>query len=129
MENADSFKYEKVNHSHEKSFVAITAKKRSEYCSLEPAVMTHLKKQQNDRFYDYSQQQISSKLQTAFVAETHRQDLPPEPANYRCLKDHLLEKQFCENMEQHMRQHLVQFRSWKTISSHKKKGHQVLGCQ
>ena len=28
-----------------------------------------------------------------------------------------------------MREHRVQFRSWETVSSHKVKGHQVLGCQ
>ena len=107
VENADSFESEGINHSHKKSFVAITAEKRSEYCSLKPAVMTQLEKQQNDRFYDYSQWQIPSKLQTAFVAGTHQQDLPPGLANYYCLKGHPLEKQFCKNRKQHICKHHV----------------------
>ena len=54
VENTDSFESEGVDCSHEKSFVATTAKKKLKYYSLEPAVMTQLEKQQNDRFYDYS---------------------------------------------------------------------------
>ena len=91
--------------------------------------MTQLEKQQNDRFYDYSQRRIPSKLQTAFVAGTHRRNLPPEPINYRRLEGHPLEKQFRKNMEEYMHEHCVQFRSWETVSSHEAKGHQVLGCQ
>ena len=117
-----------MNYSHKKSFVTFTAKKISEYCFLEPTVMTQLKKQQNDRFYNYSQHQISFKLQTVFVARTHQQDFPPESANYRCLKNHLLEKQFYENRKQHMLKYRIQFKFWKMVSSHKVKGHQVLGC-
>ena len=54
VENSDLFESEGVNYSQEKSFVTITAQKRSEYCSLESTVMTQLQKQQNDRFYNYS---------------------------------------------------------------------------
>ena len=44
VENTDSFESEGVDCSHEKSFVATTAKKKPEYCSLEPAVITQLEK-------------------------------------------------------------------------------------
>ena len=40
VQNADSFKFEEVDHSHEKLFVPITAKKRSKYYSLKLAVIT-----------------------------------------------------------------------------------------
>ena len=32
-------------------------------------------------------------------------------------------------MEEHMRKHRVQFRSWETVAYREAKGHQVLGCQ
>ena len=52
--------------------------------SIEPAILDQLEKQQNDRFYDFDQHRIPSKLQTAFIAGTkvHRQNLPPEPISY-----------------------------------------------
>ena len=98
VKTTDSSESERVDCSHENSFVATTATKKHEYCFLEPATMTQLEKQQNDRFYNYSQRQIPSKLQTAFVAGTHWQNLPPEPTNYRCLESHPLEKQFRNNI-------------------------------
>ena len=70
VENASSFESEGVDCNHKKLFIATTAKKEPEYCLLEPAVMTQLEKQQNNRFYEYSQCQIPSKLQTAFIAGT-----------------------------------------------------------
>lgn len=69
------------------------------------------------------------RLQTAFDAGTHQRDLSPEPANYRKLEGHPLEKQFCKNMEDPMREYCKQFKSWNTDSSQEAKGHQVLGCQ
>lgn len=39
-----------------------------EYCSLEPVVLSQLQKQQDDRFHDFNQLQVPTKLQTAFSA-------------------------------------------------------------
>ena len=81
----DSSKSKRVDCSHENFFVTTTTIKKHEYFSLEPAIMIQLKKQQNNRFYNYSQYWIFSKLQTAFVTRTYRQNLPPEPINYHYL--------------------------------------------
>ena len=59
----------------------------------------------------------------------HRWDLPPEPVNYRELKDHPFEERFCANMGIHIQQHKQQFKSWESVSSANAKGHQVLECQ
>ena len=42
---------------------------------------------------------------------------------------HPLEKQFRENMEDHMREHRKQFKSWDTVNNQEAKGHRVLECQ
>lgn len=60
---------------------------------------------------------------------TYRRHLPPEPANFRQLKDHPYKRQFRENMQEHMHEHRVQFRSWDTVKYREAKGHQVLRCQ
>lgn len=98
---------------------------------LEPAVLDELETQQNQRFFDFRQFRVPSKIQKAFAAgvRIHRRNLPPVPVNYRQLKGHSLEQQFRENMAEHMRQHREQFKSWSTVSSHEAVGHQVLGCQ
>lgn len=143
VENADSSESEGVDQSHEISFAATATEESDNSTKVdnleppEPAVLSQLQQQQDDRFYDFSQHRVPSKLQTAFSAGLHRpaaigihrRDLPPEPANYRQLKGHQYEKQFCENMEEHMREHRVQFRSWETVAYREAKGHQVLGCQ
>ena len=95
VENSSLFESNGVDCSHKKLFIATTAKKEPKYCSLEPAVMIQLEKQQNDRFYDYNQCQIPFKLQTAFVVGIYQQNIPPKIANYRCLKEHPFEKKFC----------------------------------
>ncbi len=109
-----------------------TAKNESKSSSsLEPAIFDELEKQQNDTFYDFNQHRIPSKLQTAFVAgvKVHGRNLPPEPANYQHLTSHSFEKQFRENMEDHMQEHRKQFKSLKEVSHKEVEGHQVLGCQ
>ena len=96
---------------------------------IEPAVLAELRKQQDDRLYDFRQYRIPSKIHTAFTAGIKRKDLPPEPASYRQLKGHCFEKQFRENMEGQINQHRTQFNSWDIVSSKEASGHQVLGCQ
>ena len=54
VENTDSFESKGENYSNKKFFVVTTSKNEPEYCSLKPAMMTQFKKQQNDRFYNYS---------------------------------------------------------------------------
>ena len=54
VKTTDSSESEEVDCSHKKLFIATTAKKEPEYCSLELAIMTQLEKQHNNRFYDYS---------------------------------------------------------------------------
>ena len=99
--------------------------------TIEPAILDQLEKQQNDRFHDFNQYRIPSKLQTAFAAgiKVHRRNLPSEPSNYRQLNGHAFEKQFRENMAAHMQEHRKQFKSWKEVSHKEAEGHQVLGCQ
>ena len=58
----NSSKSKKVDCSHKKLIIGINAKKELKYCLLESAIMTQLEKQQNHRFYNYSQRQILSKL-------------------------------------------------------------------
>lgn len=84
---------------------------------IEPAVLNELRNQQKHRFYYFKQYRIPSNIQTAFVASAkiYRRDIPPESLNYRQLKGHPLEKRFRDNMEDHMRQHRVQFKSWTAI--------------
>lgn len=108
-----------MDFSHKKCFVASIAKKKPEYCALELAVITQLEKQQNNRFQDYSQYQISSKLQNTFVAGTHQQNFLLEPENYQCFDGYPFEKQFHKNMKEYKRKHYIQFRAWKTVNSHK----------
>ena len=52
--------------------------------TIKPAIMDPLEKQQNNRFYDFNQHQISSKLQTAFIAriKVHRWNLLSELCKY-----------------------------------------------
>ena len=52
--------------------------------TIESAILDQLKKQQNNRFYDFNQHQIPSKLQTAFIAgiKVHKINLPSKPSNY-----------------------------------------------
>lgn len=45
VEDTDSFKFEEVDCSHKKILIANSNKKRPEYCTLEPVVMTQLEKQ------------------------------------------------------------------------------------
>ena len=99
--------------------------------SISPAILDELENQQSQRFFDFRQFRVPSKIQTAFTAgvKIHRRNLPPEPVNYRQLKDHPFEKQFRINMEEHMRQHNQQFKSWSAVSSKEAVGQQVLGCQ
>ena len=98
---------------------------------IEPAVLDELERQQNQRFFDFRQFRVPSKVQTAFASgvKVYKRNLPPVPINYRQLQGHPLEKQFRENMEEHLRQHKHQFKSWSVVNSQEATGHQVLGCQ
>lgn len=99
--------------------------------SISPAILDELENQQSQRFFDFRQFRVPSKIQTAFTAgvKIHRRNLPPKPVNYQQLKDYPFEKQFCINMEEHMHQHNQQFKSWSAVSSKKAVRQQVLGCQ
>lgn len=82
---------------------------------IELVVFDQFQKQQNNRFHNFIQCQISIKLQTVFSAKLyyriHCQNLLPEPVNYRELEKHPLKKSFCQNIEEHMRKHYKQFKS------------------
>ena len=99
--------------------------------TIEPAILDHLEKQQNDRFYDFNQHQITSKLETAFMAwiKVHRRNLQSEPSNYQQLNGHTFKNQLRENITSHMQEHSKQFNSWKEVSHKKAAGYQVLRCQ
>ena len=62
--------------------------------SIKSAILDQLEKQQNDKFYDFDQHRIPSKLQNAFIAGTkvHKQNLPPKPISYQQLNGHVFEK-------------------------------------
>ena len=60
-----------VDYSHENSFAATTIKSMEYHSLIKSAVVDQLERQQNKGFYNYSQLQVLSKLQTAFSIETH----------------------------------------------------------
>lgn len=74
---------------------------------IKPAILDKLKKQQDNRFYNFKQCYILSKLNIAFVIglKIHKQDFLPESANFWQLKDHVFERQFRENIEFYMQEH------------------------
>ena len=78
---------------------------------IEPAILDELRNQQNQRFYDFRQNRIPSRIHMAFTAGTHRRDLPIKPLNYKHLTGHRFEKEFCQSMDDQLRQHREQFRS------------------
>ena len=96
---------------------------------IEPAILDKLQNQQNQRFYDFRQNRISSRMHTAFTAGTHRQELLAEPLNYRQLAGHIFEKEFRQSIDKQLHQHREQFKSWDVVSSKEATGHQVLRCQ
>ena len=59
----------------------------------------------------------------------HRRELPAKPLNYRQLAGHRFEKEFRLSMDEQLRQHKEQFKSWDIVSNSEATGHQVLGCQ
>ena len=96
---------------------------------IDLSILNKLQNQQNERFYDFRQNRIPSRLHRAFTAGTHRRELPSEPLNYKQLAGHQFEKEFCQSMDEQLRQHREQFKSWNVVSSKEATGHQVLGCQ
>ena len=96
---------------------------------IEPIILDKLRNQQNQRFYDFQQDRISSRLHLAFTAGTHRHELSTKPLNYRQLAGHPFEKDFRLSMDKQLCQHREQFKSWDVVSSKEATGHQVLGCQ
>jgi hypothetical protein len=71
---------------------------------IEPAIIQELKRQQEERFFDFYQHRVPQAWQSAFhaaVTNQHRRDLPAPPENYRQLRNHPSEKRFREAMEQH----------------------------
>lgn len=77
---------------------------------IESTILNELKKQQNNKFYNFKQYHISSKLNTVFIAnlKIYKQNLPPKPANFRQLKGYAFKKQFQKNMKSHIREYKMQ---------------------
>jgi hypothetical protein len=97
---------------------------------IEPAVLSEIERQQNERFFDYHQYRVPQVWQTAFQAgRYHKRDVPPEPRNYRELKGHRFEQEFRREMEKHINEHLNQFKTWTVVNHKEAQGHQILGCQ
>ena len=48
---------------------------------IEPSILDELRNQQNERFNDFRQNRILSRVHTTFAAGTHRRELPIEPVN------------------------------------------------
>ena len=117
-------------HSHgDKPYSDINSSEADQETYIEPAILDELQNQQDQRFYDFRQNRIPSRIHTAFTAGTHRRDLPIEPLNYKHFTGHRFEKEFRQSMDEQLRQHREQFRSWDVVSSKEATGHQVLGCQ
>ena len=59
---------------------------------IEPAVLDELERQQNQRFFDFRQFRVPSKVQTAFASgvKVYKRNLPSVPINYRQLQGHPL---------------------------------------
>lgn len=55
VENANLFESKKINYSHKKFFDITTIKKKPKYYFLELVIIINWKKQQSNKFYDYSQ--------------------------------------------------------------------------
>ena len=96
---------------------------------IDPSILDELRNQHDQRFYDFRQNRIQSRLHTAFTAGTHRKELPIEPLNYRQLAGHQFEKESRQSMDEQLRPHRKQFKSRDVVSSKEATGHQVLGCQ
>ena len=78
---------------------------------IEPSILDELRNQQDQRFYNFRQNRIPSRIHTAFTAGTHRRELPIEPVNYRKLAGHQFKKEFCQSMDEQLRHHREQFKS------------------
>ena len=105
MKDTNAFESEAVDVSHKNFFSATIVESMEHHFLIELAVADQLEKQQNKRFYNYSQLWIPLKLQITFSVRKHQQDLPSKPANYCCFKSHPLKKQLRKNMEDYMREH------------------------
>jgi len=91
--------------------------------------LQEIQRQKNERFYDFDQQRIPQVWQTTFETGRYfRNDSPPPPQNFRELKGHKFEKEFREAMDDHIKEHRMQFNSWKTVEFKEAKEHKVLGC-
>ena len=124
------FESEEVSSVTSEGGVQATNTQNSKNISIiEPAILDELSSQQEHRFFDFWQRRIPSKLHTAFTAGLKRRDLPSEPSNYRQLAGHAFEKEFRDCMDDQIRQHREQFKSWDVVSNKKAIGQQVLGCQ
>jgi hypothetical protein len=97
---------------------------------IEPAIIHELERQQQERFFDFHQYRVPQAWQTSFQAgKLHKKDCPPAPKNYRDLQGHRFEKQFRDEMEKHINEHVNIFKSWSVVDKTEAKGHQILGCQ
>ncbi|TMC14028.1 MAG: hypothetical protein E6J34_24090, partial [Chloroflexi bacterium] len=97
---------------------------------VEPAVLYELKRQQEERFFDFHQYRVPQAWQTDFQAgKLHKKHIPPPPKNYRELQGHHFERQFRDEMEKHINEHINMFKSWMVVDKSETKGHQTLGCQ
>lgn len=72
--------------------------------NISPAILNELENQQSQKFFDFKQFKVLSKIQIAFTpgVKIHKRNFLLEPVNYQQLKDHLLEKQFRINMKKYM---------------------------
>src|SRR5438045_9720639 len=99
----------------------------SDFPDIEPAVIHELKRQQEDRFFDFHQYRVPQAWQTAFQAGSlHRKDLLPLPRNYRELHGHQFESQFKDEMGKHINEHLNVFKSWTVIDKSEAKVHKIM---
>ena len=127
-ESADSAESEKVrsnqtsqphhshshSHPHGEPYLNLdnsTTKIFADEGFIDPSILDELQNQQNNRFYNFRQNRIPSRLHTAFTAGTHRRELPTEPLNYKQLAGHIFEKEFRLSIDEQLRQHKEQFRS------------------
>jgi hypothetical protein len=96
---------------------------------IEPAVIHELKRQQEDRFFDFYQYRVPQAWQTAFQAGSlYRQDCPALPKNYRELQGYYFESQFKDKIEKYINKYLNIFKFWIIVDKLEAKRYQIFSC-